>query len=97
MPLEVPDHVAASHGRLGLPWPVSDPMAGLDHPLARQASAPLGCSERGDGRLRVDEHLKVIGQSHIYATGDTAWAAVDDLGNHAQMRAIGGTGYLKQL
>lgn len=39
----------------------------------------------GFGRLRVDEHLKVAGQAHIYATGDVAWAAVDDLGNHALM------------
>ncbi|CAM3931320.1 NADH dehydrogenase-like protein [Pseudomonas reidholzensis] len=39
----------------------------------------------GFGRLRVDDHLKVIGQPHIYATGDVAWAAVDELGNHALM------------
>ncbi|AVD83104.1 FAD-dependent oxidoreductase [Pseudomonas sp. SWI6] len=52
-------------------------------------ASPLTAQIAGErdslGRLRVDEHLKVIGQSHIYATGDTAWAAVDDLGNHAQM------------
>ncbi|MDD2091325.1 NAD(P)/FAD-dependent oxidoreductase [Pseudomonas guariconensis] len=39
----------------------------------------------GFGRLRVDDHLKVIGQEHIYATGDVAWAAVDESGNHALM------------
>lgn len=37
------------------------------------------------GRLRVDPHLQVLGQPHIYASGDVAWAASDDLGNHALM------------
>ncbi|MBB5191469.1 NADH dehydrogenase [Silvimonas terrae] len=37
------------------------------------------------GRLHVDEHLKVIGQNDIFATGDTAYAATDDLGNYALM------------
>lgn len=37
------------------------------------------------GRLHVDSHLKVIGQQDIYATGDVAYAATDDLGNHALM------------
>ncbi|MHC6225299.1 NAD(P)/FAD-dependent oxidoreductase [Pseudomonas sp. X10] len=37
------------------------------------------------GRLRVDPYLKVVGQEHIYASGDVAWAATDDLGNHALM------------
>ncbi|MDE1166135.1 MAG: NAD(P)/FAD-dependent oxidoreductase [Pseudomonas sp.] len=37
------------------------------------------------GRLHVDEHLKVIGQDDIFATGDVAYAATDDLGNHALM------------
>ncbi|MEX3776397.1 NAD(P)/FAD-dependent oxidoreductase [Pseudomonas sp. MYb118] len=37
------------------------------------------------GRLHVDRNLKVIGQDAIYATGDTAYAAVDDQGNHALM------------
>ncbi|MDZ3992205.1 NAD(P)/FAD-dependent oxidoreductase [Pseudomonas sp. Teo4] len=52
-------------------------------------ASPLTAQIAGErdnfGRLRVDDHLKVIGQSHIYATGDTAWAAVDELGNHALM------------
>lgn len=37
------------------------------------------------GRLHVDRNLKVLGQDSIYATGDTAYAAVDELGNHALM------------
>ena len=37
------------------------------------------------GRLHVDAHLKVIGQKDIFATGDVAYAATDDLGNHALM------------
>ncbi|QXH49482.1 NAD(P)/FAD-dependent oxidoreductase [Pseudomonas fakonensis] len=52
-------------------------------------ASPLTAQIAGErdslGRLRVDDHLKVIGQAHIYATGDTAWAAVDELGNHALM------------
>lgn len=37
------------------------------------------------GRLHVDGALKVVGQADIYAAGDTAYAASDDLGNHALM------------
>lgn len=37
------------------------------------------------GRLHVDAHLQVIGQPDIFATGDVAYAATDDLGNHALM------------
>lgn len=37
------------------------------------------------GRLHVDRHLKVIGQDHIFATGDTAYAATDDAGHYALM------------
>lgn len=37
------------------------------------------------GRLHVDEHLQVIGQPDIFATGDVAYAATDDIGNHALM------------
>ncbi|PKM27995.1 MAG: FAD-dependent oxidoreductase [Gammaproteobacteria bacterium HGW-Gammaproteobacteria-12] len=37
------------------------------------------------GRLHVDRNLKVLGQDSIYATGDTAYAAVDERGNHALM------------
>jgi NADH dehydrogenase len=37
------------------------------------------------GRLHVDAHLQVIGQPDIFATGDVAYAASDDIGNHALM------------
>jgi NADH dehydrogenase len=37
------------------------------------------------GRLHVDAHLKVIGQDDIFATGDVAYAASDDIGNFALM------------
>lgn len=38
-----------------------------------------------NGRLHVDATLKVHGQEAIFAAGDTAFAASDDLGNHALM------------
>ncbi len=37
------------------------------------------------GRLHVDRNLKVIGQDDVFATGDVAYAASDDLGNFALM------------
>ncbi|MGE8066460.1 NAD(P)/FAD-dependent oxidoreductase [Pseudomonas sp. NPDC089569] len=37
------------------------------------------------GRLHVDQHLKVKGHADVYATGDVAYAATDDLGNFAAM------------
>jgi len=37
------------------------------------------------GRLHVDDNLKVLGQEHIYAAGDVAYAATDDIGNFAAM------------
>ncbi|MDR2308379.1 MAG: NAD(P)/FAD-dependent oxidoreductase [Paucimonas sp.] len=52
---------------------------------ASPLTAQLAGERDGLGRLRVDEHLKVIGEPHIYATGDVAWATVDELGNHALM------------
>ncbi|TFF34699.1 NAD(P)/FAD-dependent oxidoreductase [Pseudomonas sp. RIT623] len=52
---------------------------------ASPLTAQVAGERDGLGRLRVDDHLKVVGQAHIYATGDVAWAAVDELGNHALM------------
>lgn len=37
------------------------------------------------GRLHVDNNLQVLGHDDIYATGDVAYAATDDKGNHALM------------
>ncbi|MBI0331300.1 NAD(P)/FAD-dependent oxidoreductase [Burkholderia plantarii] len=37
------------------------------------------------GRLRVDANLKVEGVDAVFATGDCAYAATDDAGNHAMM------------
>jgi NADH dehydrogenase len=37
------------------------------------------------GRLHVDQHLKVRGHADVYASGDVAYAATDDLGNFAAM------------
>lgn len=37
------------------------------------------------GRLHVDANLKVFGQANVFAAGDVAYAATDDLGNFAAM------------
>ena len=37
------------------------------------------------GRLHVDSELRVKGVPTIFATGDVAYAATDDAGNHALM------------
>ncbi|MBV4481749.1 NAD(P)/FAD-dependent oxidoreductase [Pseudomonas khavaziana] len=37
------------------------------------------------GRLHVDAHLKVKGQPAVFAAGDVAYAATDELGNFAAM------------
>lgn len=50
-------------------------------PLTQQINA----ERDSHGRLHVDRNLKVFGQDAIYATGDTAYAAVDEQGNHALM------------
>lgn len=37
------------------------------------------------GRLHVDRNLKVIGHANVFATGDVACAATDDIGNRTMM------------
>ncbi|SAK58239.1 FAD-dependent pyridine nucleotide-disulfide oxidoreductase [Caballeronia hypogeia] len=37
------------------------------------------------GRLHVDRNLRVLGVDTVYATGDVAYAATDEEGNHALM------------
>lgn len=50
-------------------------------PLTEQLSA----TRDGQGRLHVDANLKVAGQERVFAAGDVAYAATDDLGNFAVM------------
>lgn len=49
--------------------------------LTQQIAAPRDAL----GRLQVDRHLKVEGMANIYAAGDTARAATDELGNFSVM------------
>jgi len=53
----------------------------LASPLTRQIPGEMDLQ----GRLFVDENLKVVGQDAVYAAGDVAYAACDDLGNFAAM------------
>lgn len=53
----------------------------LASPLTRQIPGEMD----HQGRLFVDENLKVVGQDAVYAAGDVAYAATDDLGNVAAM------------
>lgn len=50
-------------------------------PLTAQIDAPKDAL----GRLHVDRNLAVPGMEDIFATGDVAYAATDDVGNHASM------------
>ncbi|MGF6171629.1 MULTISPECIES: NAD(P)/FAD-dependent oxidoreductase [Pseudomonas fluorescens group] len=50
-------------------------------PLTEQ----LDAERDGQGRLHVDGSLKVQGIDHVFAAGDVAHAATDDLGNYAAM------------
>ncbi|WP_166363361.1 NAD(P)/FAD-dependent oxidoreductase [Pseudomonas akapageensis] len=42
-------------------------------------------ARNAQGRLHVDHNLKVLGQADIFAAGDVAYAATDDLGNFSAM------------
>jgi NADH:ubiquinone reductase (H+-translocating) len=50
-------------------------------PLTEQ----LTSSRDQQGRLHVDGNLKVRGLDHVFAAGDVAYAATDDIGNFAVM------------
>jgi NADH dehydrogenase len=52
---------------------------------ASELTTHVAAERDGFGRLHVDGNLRVIGQSAVFATGDTAFAACDELGNHAMM------------
>ncbi|WP_369991567.1 NAD(P)/FAD-dependent oxidoreductase [Pseudomonas xanthosomatis] len=50
-------------------------------PLTEQ----LACTRDPQGRLHVDGNLKVRGLEHVFAAGDVAYAATDDIGNFSVM------------
>ncbi|NHH83362.1 NAD(P)/FAD-dependent oxidoreductase [Burkholderia gladioli] len=52
---------------------------------ASALTAQIPGERDGFGRLFVDRNLKVIGVEDVFATGDCAYAATDDAGNHAKM------------
>ncbi|WP_260861896.1 NAD(P)/FAD-dependent oxidoreductase [Citrobacter sp. Marseille-Q6884] len=52
---------------------------------ANRLTAQIDAPRDRQGRLHVNEHLQVVGHDDIYATGDVAYAATDDKGNHALM------------
>ena len=52
---------------------------------ANELTAQIPAERDRFGRLHVDGNLKVGGVEKVYATGDCAYAATDDEGNHAMM------------
>lgn len=52
---------------------------------ASKLTAQVPAERDSFGRLDVDNYLKVRGLETVYATGDVAYAAVDDAGNYAMM------------
>ena len=52
---------------------------------ANGLTAQIGAPRDRQGRLHVNANLQVEGHEDIYATGDVAYAATDDKGNHALM------------
>jgi NADH:ubiquinone reductase (H+-translocating) len=52
---------------------------------ASALTAQIPAERDAVGRLHVDRNLRVIGVDTVYATGDVAYAATDEDGNHALM------------
>lgn len=52
---------------------------------ASPLTAQIPATRDAQGRLHVDQNLKVVGHEDIYATGDVAFARTDDKGNTALM------------
>lgn len=52
---------------------------------ANGLTAQIDAPRDRQGRLHVNANLQVVGYEDIYATGDVAYAATDDKGNHALM------------
>ncbi len=52
---------------------------------ANNLTAQIEAPRDRQGRLHVNAELQVMGYDDIYATGDVAYAATDDKGNHALM------------
>jgi NADH dehydrogenase len=52
---------------------------------AAPLTAQIPAERDGSGRLLVDRDLRVPSVAGVFATGDAAKAAIDDLGNHALM------------
>lgn len=52
---------------------------------ANGLTAQIDAPRDAQGRLHVNANLQVEGHEDIYATGDVAYAATDDKGNHALM------------
>ncbi len=52
---------------------------------ANPITSQIDANKDSFGRLHVDRNLKVIGQENVFATGDVACAATDDLGNRTMM------------
>ena len=52
---------------------------------ANGLTAQIDAPRDRQGRLHVNANLQVVGHDDIYATGDVAYAATDDKGNHALM------------
>lgn len=52
---------------------------------ASPLTAQIPATRDAQGRLHVDQSLKVVGQPDIYATGDVAYARTDEKGNTALM------------